>query len=89
MPFLKGQFIAPDKPTLFRLTHYFIFLCICMQVSHDADNPLLMFIESSDRRCRRKLGLVSTALLVHETFNGRPCLHMKHDGRIVGYEQTV
>lgn len=34
-------------------------------------------------------GLAGMALLVHEAFSGRPCPHVKYNGRIIGYEQAV
>ncbi len=54
---LKGQFINPDKQTLFIPMERYIYVCICMQVSHDADNPHLLFMESGDWHCKGKLGV--------------------------------
>lgn len=61
-----------------------MFVCTCMQVNCDGDNPRLLFMESCDRHHRGKRGLAAGTLM-HEALSGHPCLHVKYSGRTVVY----
>lgn len=52
-----------------------MFMCICMQVNCDGDNPCLLFMESCNRHHRGRRGL-----LMHEALGGHPWLHVTHYG---------